>query len=337
MQRLATVFFSVALMLLTPLMSNASSATRPSSAEYYLQNGPRDSSSLSQGKILSIQTKSTLASSPIRQNSRGRLGTQRPERKTTQRIAAGFIIASLAAASFRAKFRKSKIIRTATPFGMIRNTSPLGNGVSVIRLQMALDFEGSEGPDSTNANAFLDKLQIEEYNLYATITKLAQQQKQFGLDVYELRQKALVNYISSVATLFSSSKQSIKYGSMVSARVPFVEEAVAEFKSISDRERSKFKPEGEPSLLNSAHEKRLVVASIILAIKGDHTTSPFQSGISLKRDMGRALLRIATDAQVDGCLVGTEVMWMPRQIGSGDFMMKENEILKQFSDLAPLT
>ena len=53
--------------------------------------------------------------------------------------------------------------------------------------------------------------------------------------------------------------------------------------------------------------------------------------------MGRALLRIATDAQVDGCLVGTEVMWMPRQIGSGDFMMKENEILKQFSDLAPLT
>jgi hypothetical protein len=338
MQRLLSVFFSVALMLLMPLKSNASSATQPSSAEYYLQNSPRsrESSSKTQGRILSIQTKSTLASSPIRHNSRGRLGTQRPERKTTQRIAAGFVVVSLAAASFRAKFRKSKIVRTATPFGFIRNTSPLGNGVSVIRLRMALEFEGSDDTAAAKAETFLEKLQVEEYNLYATITMLAQKQKQLGLDVYELRQKALVHYLASVATLFSSSKQSIKYGSMISARVPFVEEAVTEFKSISDRERSKFKPKKEPSILISGHEKQLVVASIILAIKGDHTTSPFQSGISSKKDMGRALLRIATDAQVDGCLVGTEVMWMPRQLGSCD-VIKENEVLKQFSDLADLT
>jgi hypothetical protein len=36
-------------------------------------------------------------------------------------------------------------VRNATPFGIIRNQSPLGNGVSVIRVCMALGFDEGGG------------------------------------------------------------------------------------------------------------------------------------------------------------------------------------------------
>ena len=206
-RQLLTLLFSFAMIFMRPHRSNASTVdslpnanSRPQSesVEYYLQNDPRrSSSSKSQQKILSIQTKSSsiLAPSHSRRSNKGRLRTDRPARKTTQQIASGIVLASLAAGSFRAKLRKHKVVRTATPFGRIRNTSPLGNGVSVIRLRMALEFEQHNGPDSIDSNSFLEKLQIEEYNLYSTIALLAQQQKLNGLDVYGLKQKALVKYL----------------------------------------------------------------------------------------------------------------------------------------------
>ena len=157
--------------------------------------------------------------------------------------------------------------------------------------------------------------------------------------------------LSSVASIFNANKESLKYGSMISARVPFVEEAVKEFMSMSERERLPYKKSTDQleSFNNSSDyktakktdtsgigNKQFVVASIMLAIKGDHTSSPFQSGVSTKKDMGRALLRVATDAKVESCLVGTEVMWMPHQLDSKQ-TITENDILNKFPDIVPLS
>lgn len=206
-RQILTLCFSFAMIFLRPHRSNAStveslsianSQPQSQSLEYYLQNDPRrSSSSRSQQKILSVQTQpsSVLPPSRSRRYNRGRLKTHRPERKTTQQIASGIVLASLAAGSFRAKLRKHKVVRTATPFGRIRNASPLGNGVSVIRLRMALEFDHHSGSGSIDANSFLEKLQIEEYNLYSTIALLAQQQRLNGIDANDLKQKALVKYL----------------------------------------------------------------------------------------------------------------------------------------------
>jgi uncharacterized membrane protein len=133
---------------------------------------------------------------------------------------------------------------------------------------------------------------------------------------------------------------------MISARLPFAEEAVAEFRSISERERtaydkgqlknasSNIKATRENNVNGTTDNKQLLVASMILVIKGDHTSSPFQSGISTKKDMGRVLLRIASDAQVENCLVGSEVMWLPHELKDGHLV--ESDILRRFPDIVPL-
>ena len=68
-----------------------------------------------------------------------------------------------------------------------------------MRVRMALDFANEDGDavDGTKeANALLEKLQIEEYKMYSTISTLAQQQIQ-GMDVYSQRQAALGDYVSN--------------------------------------------------------------------------------------------------------------------------------------------
>ena len=51
------------------------------------------------------------------------------------------------------------------------------------------------------------------------------------------------------------------------------------------------------------------------------------------------MIRIGTDATADGCLVGTEIMWMPQELESrGDAVfVTESDILKKFSDVVPLS
>lgn len=52
-----------------------------------------------------------------------------------------------------------------------------------------------------DCKSFLERLQIEEYNLYASISMLAQQQLR-GADVYQDKQKALVQYITNGEFIF---------------------------------------------------------------------------------------------------------------------------------------
>ena len=151
---------------------------------------------------------------------------------------------------------------------------------------------------------------------------------------------------------------------MVSTRVPFVEDAAKVFAILSQAERLSYgkTSNGEQRIsssnFNSNYQSirelkagtdrnaagnnanQLIAASILLAIKGDHTAGPFRSGVSTKRDMGRALVRIGTDAAADGCLIGTEIMWMLRELetrGDAVVVLTESDILKKFADVVPLS
>jgi hypothetical protein len=133
------------------------------------------------------------------------------KKRAVKRISLSILATTIAASSFRASLRQSKIVRKVTPFGIIRNQSPLGNGVSVIRVCVALGFDADAGSnikrgdgggtaaDDDDARNLLRRLHLEEEELYARTVILASQQNQLrgGVDAYSLRQKALVNYLSS--------------------------------------------------------------------------------------------------------------------------------------------
>jgi hypothetical protein len=97
-------------------------------------------------------------------------------------------------------------VRNATPFGIIRNQSPLGNGVSVIRVRMALGFDDTASADDDDARSLLRRLHLEEKELYARTVILASQSQQLqqqqqqlrgGMNAQSLRQRALVDYLSN--------------------------------------------------------------------------------------------------------------------------------------------
>jgi len=124
-----------------------------------------------------------------------------------------------------------------------------------------------------------------------------------------------------------------------------VEDAVKEFRRSAKEERVIFnkQTQKQQQLMKETAPyqwgdvkqlpKTYVLATILLAIKGDHTSVPLPFGIIRQRDMARALSRIATDAKVDdsSCLVGSELLLIPNTVSG------EEEILKSFPDLVPLT
>lgn len=130
----------------------------------------------------------------------------------------------------------------------------------------------------------------------------------------------------------------MRYGSIDSVRVPFVEEAVKEFKRAAIEEQKIFNSQKQKQLAAAEQQSSpstdtsYILATILLAIKGDHTTIPLPFGITRQRDMARALARIATDAKVDDCLVGSEILWTPAGVS-----LTEKEILQTFPGLVPLT
>jgi len=86
-----------------------------------------------------------------------------------------------------------------------------------------------------------------------------------------------------------------------------------------------------------------ILATILLSIKGDRTSVPLPFGILRQRDVGRALSRIATDAKVEDCLVGSEISWVPNihtLLADDDIdgiLLSEKAVLHAFPDLVSLT
>ena len=175
-----------------------------------------------------------------------------------------------------------------------------------------------------------------------------------------------------MASTFLPYQENIRYGSLDSVRVPFVEDAIREFRQVAKDDRLRYKSsrqqliqkeENTHATLNEGRGESLyyVVATILLAIKGDHTTVPLPMlGVLRQRDLVRALLRIAIDAKVQDCLVASEVRMVPdmqfisiygdsKEDGKTKTNLKdpskknlrmflsEAEVLRAFPNLIPLT
>jgi uncharacterized membrane protein len=72
------------------------------------------------------------------------------------------------------------------------------------------------------------------------------------------------------------------------------------------------------------------VVTIHLAIQGDSTKL---SGFRLRADMINNLRRIASDAQVEDCLVAAEVDWSPSEPGE---TLSRDDVYADYPDLIPL-
>ena len=167
----------------------------------------------------------------------------------------------------------------------------------------------------------------------------------------------------AVATTLIQHQKSIQYGSIDSVRVPFVEEAVKEFQHIAKEEREVYtnalqhhqqqSKQQSQTIPNNKPHKTYALVSLLLTIKGDHTRSGLLN-VNKKRDIGRALSRISTDVRVEGCLVGSEVLWAPNlsllstSVNDGRFegqnvnngygwLLSEQDVGEAFPDLAPLS
>jgi hypothetical protein len=143
---------------------------------------------------------------------RSRGGRGGIEERSVVRISLPILATTVAASTLRASSRRrSRTVREVTPFGIIRNQSPLGNGVSVIRVRVALGFDGDGGGDiergdgggaaaDAGARSLLRRLHLEEKDLYARTAILASQQQQprGTMDAHHSRrQKALVDCLSN--------------------------------------------------------------------------------------------------------------------------------------------
>jgi uncharacterized membrane protein len=72
------------------------------------------------------------------------------------------------------------------------------------------------------------------------------------------------------------------------------------------------------------------VVSIKISIEGDSTRMP---NISYRQNLRDALERIASDAQVEDCLVSAEILWSPEERND---RLTSDEIYASYPDLIPL-
>ena len=141
----------------------------------------------------------------------------------------------------------------------------------------------------------------------------------------------------------------MRYGSLDSMRVPFAEEAVREYRDIAQEERATYERQNRRQQRQSTGQgPYCILATILLVIKGDHTSLPLPFGMVRRRDMARVLARIAKDARVADCLIASELMVIPdvrlismdeqgERVIDRSRTLTEKEILNAFPNLVPLT
>ena len=166
----APLLLSIAFLLSSTVQqSNASSSSSlmeaPPSSSYYLQNNPQYSVPKQQAeKVVSNQSKSN-GSDYMMINKR--TNSYVKKKQSVKRISLLVLLVTFAASSFRASLRKQRIVRSVSPFGRIRNASALGNGVSVIRVCIALGFDDAtnddgDDDDGSSIDAIMRRLKIIE-------------------------------------------------------------------------------------------------------------------------------------------------------------------------------
>lgn len=183
---LSSLVLALSLVLSFPVQSSSASQaqyTPASSTSYSLQSNMKRNNPSRQ----TIMGKRSISN---------RYDKPRTDTRAVKWISMVIIAMTITASSFRASLRTSKRkVRNVTPFGIIRNQSALGNGVSVLRVCMAFKFDDNKiRMKEDDVQSLLRRLKLEENDLYSTkafISTLPQQSQE------SLRQRALVDYLSN--------------------------------------------------------------------------------------------------------------------------------------------
>uniref|UniRef100_A0A7S2UJC4 Uncharacterized protein n=1 Tax=Attheya septentrionalis TaxID=420275 RepID=A0A7S2UJC4_9STRA len=198
-------------------------------------------------------------------------------------------------------------------------SSALGDGMSVVKLSIALDVSNRDDPSSI-------------LNVLSRLANTAKTDSRVGIQ----------NLTSQVALELLRKKQSIVAGSSSYSHFRDFSKAQREFNNLSVRERGKFEREtvskygGVDYSAQSRADRggaltpkaTAAVVTLVLAIQGDSTKIPTR--INSIRDIESALSQIASDVKVDDCLQSAEILWTPEERTE---TLTQREVFADYPDL----
>jgi len=203
--------------------------------------------------------------------------------------------------------------------------SPLGPGATAAVLTLALQIPDRASPSSL--------LQILEQNAMTAKTDSRQGLQQVVSEVsLELlrRDSAIVSVDTSIQ----------HFGSVRDAQVAFQKASIMN--------RSKLDRESVSNVGGSKTVQRqgdvngdnvfkplatMAVVSLGLCIEGDSLSTSISKQVQNRKDLRKALSQIATDAQIEDCLLSAEILWTPEE--ETDFL-SERDVYADYPDLYPL-
>lgn len=196
--------------------------------------------------------------------------------------------------------------------------SALGPGVSVAQISVALNVPQKDSPSSILS--FLERL-----------SRTARTDSRVGIS----------NLVSQVSIELLRQKKSAFAAGTKYTHYRDAAKAERDFNSLAIKERSKFEKENinkyggvdyspkSPSSSGDSFSPQATAAvvTIVLSIDGDSTKLPTINSVS---DLETALLRIASDVKLDGCLRSAEILWTPED---SDDTLSEKDVTADYPEL----
>jgi len=205
-------------------------------------------------------------------------------------------------------------MRGSTDAGV--SASPLGKGVSVASLSIALNV-----PDRNDPGSILSYL-TQLSNTARTDSRVGLQNLVNNVAMGLLRQRrSIIGASSNYEHFIDSDRAARKYNQLVvNQRSKFEKETISKYKGVDY---------SIPHNVNDSINLKatLAVVTIVFTIEGDNTKIP---EIRSVLDVETALTRIAADSEVEDCLISAEVLWTPGDISE---TITEREMYADYPEL----
>ena len=194
---------------------------------------------------------------------------------------------------------------SASSWGSIDDatTSALGAGTSVVSLSVALSI-----PNRRASNSLLSKLD--------RLAQTARSDSRVGLQnlVSQVSLELLRQSNSWTSATFDyqhfrkSDQANRKYNQVaVKERSKFEQETVAKYGGVDYAGNS-----GIREVVNTGDQATMAVVTLVLQIQGDSLRNVANNNqIRSVQDVQNLLTQVASDAKVDDCLLGAEILWTP--------------------------
>jgi uncharacterized membrane protein len=204
--------------------------------------------------------------------------------------------------------------------------SVLGPGTSVIELSVALDVPDRDDPNSILSA--LDRLS----RTAKTDSRVGVQNLTSQVALELLRRKSSIVAACAKGRHFGDAggAQREYNGATVRERGKFQRETISRYGGVDySSEKKKLKSSTSSDDYYSA-DATVAVITIVVLIDGDTTSGAMPSRMNSVRDVESALSRIASDARVDDCLRGAEILWTPEE---RDETLTMREVLADYPSL----